>query len=94
MGGREKRRRLARVTQGYDVVCVNNHAMEDMPTTKGERSVPARSLTVPPTLTDASPSGPPLCAEHDNMRMPDRLLRFDTHAQHDCLAGLRHRLCR
>ena len=54
-----------------------NSSMEDMPTTKGERSVPARSLTVPPTLTDAVPSGPPRYARHDDMRMPDRLLRFD-----------------
>ena len=69
---REKRRRLARVTQGYDVVCVNNHAMEDRHITRGKGQVPTRILTVPPTRTDASPSAPPLCAEHDDMRMPDR----------------------
>ncbi len=33
--------------------------MEDRHITEGKWSVPARSLTVPPTLTDAVPSGPP-----------------------------------
>ena len=51
--------------------------MEDRHITEGKWSVPARSLTVPPTLTDAVPSGPPRYARHDDMRMPDRLLRFD-----------------
>ena len=68
--------------------------MEDRHITEGKWSVPARSLTVPPTLTDAVPSGPPRYARHDDMRMPDRLLRFDKHALRECLHDLRKRLRR
>ena len=51
--------------------------MEDRHITGGNGHVLLATLTVPGTLTDAIPSEPPLYALHDDMRMPDRLLRFD-----------------
>ena len=51
--------------------------MEDRHITGGNGHVLLATLTVPGTLTDASASEPPRYALHDNMRMPDRLLRFD-----------------
>ena len=51
--------------------------MEDRHITGGNGHVLLATLTVPGTLTDAIPSEPPRYALHDDMRMPDRLLRFD-----------------
>ena len=51
--------------------------MEDRYITGGNGHMLLATLTVPGTLTDAIPSEPPRYALHDDMRMPDRLLRFD-----------------
>ena len=51
--------------------------MEDRHITGGNGHVLLATLTVPGTLTDASASEPPRYALHDNMLMPDTLLRFD-----------------
>ena len=59
--------------------------MEDRHITGGNGHVLLATLTVPGTLTDAIPSEPPRYALHDNMRMPDRLLRFDKLRSGDCM---------
>ena len=59
--------------------------MEDRHITGGNGHVLLATLTVPGTLTDAIPSEPPRYTLHDDMRMPDRLLRFDKLRPGDCM---------
>ena len=59
--------------------------MEDRHITGGNGHIPLATLMVPCTLTDAKPSKPPRYALHEDMRMPDRLLRFDKLRPGDCM---------
>ena len=59
--------------------------MEDRHITGGNGHMLLATLTVPGTLTDAIPSEPPRYALHDDMRMPDRHLRFDKLRSGDCM---------